>query len=65
MHLSHPPSQQEAALAAFTQRLKNFRPAATVLEAEIAKVRQTALLLLFLLCCRCLVHMLHVICCVL
>ncbi|KAI8463120.1 MAG: DEAD-domain-containing protein [Monoraphidium minutum] len=31
--------QSEAALAEFTQRLKNFRPTATVLEAEIAKVR--------------------------
>ncbi|KIZ06170.1 hypothetical protein MNEG_1790 [Monoraphidium neglectum] len=31
--------QNEAALAEFTQKLKNFRPTATVLEAEIAKVR--------------------------
>lgn len=31
--------QSEAALADFTQRLKSFRPAATVLEAEIAKLR--------------------------
>jgi hypothetical protein len=35
-----PASQTEAALAQFTQRLKSFRPAATVLEAEIAKVRR-------------------------
>jgi hypothetical protein len=33
-----PPNQTEAALAQFTQRLKSFRPTATVLEAEIAKV---------------------------
>lgn len=31
----------EAALAAFTERLKTFRPAATVLEADIARVRST------------------------
>lgn len=31
--------QSETALSAFTQKLKSFRPIATVLEAEIAKVR--------------------------
>ena len=31
--------QNEAALAEFTAKLRSFRPAATVLEAEIAKVR--------------------------
>ena len=33
--------QNEAALANFTLKLRNFRPAATVLEAEIAKVKST------------------------
>lgn len=31
----------EAALAQFTERLKSFRPAATVLEADISRVRST------------------------
>ena len=35
------PLQNEAALANFTLKLRNFRPAATVLEAEIAKVKST------------------------
>ncbi|KAG2491301.1 hypothetical protein HYH03_010307 [Edaphochlamys debaryana] len=33
--------ENEAALAQFTERLKTFRPAATVLEAEIARVKST------------------------
>ena len=33
--------QSEAALADFAQRLRNFRPSATVLEAEIAHVKST------------------------
>lgn len=33
--------ESEAALAVFTQRLKSFRPSATVFEAEIARVRST------------------------
>lgn len=35
--------KNEAALAEYTAKLKSFRPAATVLEAEIAKVRSTQL----------------------
>lgn len=35
------PCQNEVALAAFTERLKSFRPAATVFEAEIARVKST------------------------
>ena len=34
-------SQNEAALADFAMRLRNFRPSATVLEAEIAQVKST------------------------
>ncbi len=34
-------SQNEAKLAEFAQKLRNFRPAATVLEAEIASVKST------------------------
>ena len=34
-------AKNEATLAAFAQKLKNFRPAATVLEAEIAHVKST------------------------
>lgn len=33
--------QNEAALAEFASKLRNFRPAATVLEAEIASVKST------------------------
>ena len=33
--------QNEAALAEFTQRLKTFRPAVTVLEAAISSVKST------------------------
>eukprot|EP00955_Chlamydomonas_euryale_P037105 350658-Chlamydomonas_euryale.AAC.3 len=39
--VASPPPQNEAALAVFAQKLRNFRPAATVLEAEIATVRNT------------------------
>ncbi len=33
--------QNEATLAEFANKLRNFRPAATVLEAEIAHVKTT------------------------
>jgi hypothetical protein len=37
----HPETQNEAALADFANKLRSFRPAATVLEAEIAHVKST------------------------
>ena len=39
--IHHSCAQNEVALAEFTRQLRNFRPSATVLEAEIASVKST------------------------